>query len=106
MNVNDYQVAALRTEAVIDDERIARLGPWIRKIKISLSVLIELGRQLDVIKRNVYYKKDDIKGFDGEDESYFIDEIARMRALTRPMHGLIGQLSELGELAEAFYKHI
>lgn len=104
MNADSYQNNALSIEVGITQEHEDRLTANLRKLKVHLQVMQVVGQKVNTTKRNVYY-------LEGEelpqtDEVLKSAESVRTRDVTREIHGVLGLVTEVGELVEAFMSYI
>jgi len=111
MLTNDYINAALRTECPYDKFDAATADPRVvRDLFFSLGAAALHARRMDVWKRFLYYGKRpeaSIVELAGGPEAR-PEQIARLQDETtrRLLHGVIGLVTEAGELVEAIMNHV
>lgn len=102
--VEKYDELAARTEAPITPGMKRRFSGTIMTLEDELDTLSQVGKRLDVIKRHIYYN--DPKSTEQlkhwlHDEEEKDDKFTDNKSV-RLLHGIIGIMTEAGELAEVF----
>lgn len=114
MNTQDYTKYALRTESVPDTISYNK-----ETISTLLQIMVHVSEILDAIKKSVYYKRDiDLQGIFAQHMKQIqilsLQDTNNDASLTveddnthiRNFHGLLGVLTESGELASMFKKYL
>lgn len=102
-----YQRDVLVTCCEYDDVTRLRMQTEIRAMKVRLGLMVELGKRMDELKRYVYYKKGDTLPMTADIlDQYGVEAVARLQSVVEPLHGVIGKMTEIGEVCEAFLRFI
>lgn len=108
--MKDFIQQALRTEAPVKPEVIERYQNHHKVLSEMLVELNSFGWTIDVLKKEIFYNKrsnDSDPMPPGPPEKPFgAEEKQRLNSCIRDMHGVMGKLTELGELAERYLKYI
>ena len=109
MDRNEYKQLGLVTEPPITDELVERLEMMAPDVAVIMEESVRLAEVADSFKRAIYYGKMDetLDAFDElGGEIPFPPMLENMledrRRAARTIHAILGLISELGELSEAF----
>lgn len=107
MLANEYQEKALTVEKAPDEESCSRLESVSPQAISLLADMISLGNMADKIKRNVYYKDDEsIVPTDFCSVPVSGEMTKRAKEIPRQFHAILGLVSEIGEVCEAYLPHL
>lgn len=106
--MNNYQELAQRTSAAPSPELIDRLfhPQTVNALIFLMQEAKSIGARLDMVKRHIFYGKP--AGFFGGEDFHLTDDQKKLLVnengrRIKVIHGIIGILTEAGELAETLY---
>jgi len=107
MDMMKFQALALRTESPPNDETIKRLVRTYPMYSEQLEEIVHLGGFLDHLKKYIFYRRQDGTVEDQLPPVWPTGEKReRIEQMARILHGLIGIITEAGELAEEVVNYI
>lgn len=109
MDATQYQEQVINTESPVTDDMRQRMRQMTRLVLLYLDFMINIGKRMDRIKKYVYYGKSCqeieiaiIRENDPGSAPMNVEMQDRAAREVRRLHGLIGLITETGELSEAF----
>lgn len=108
MDASIYVKEAVKTESLNVEEINRRFTPQINDLLGTvLNTLDQQTQSLDLIKKHLFYgKKVDLPGLTNTSNEPFYDHQQMDKKLVRLLHGVIGIVTESGEMIQQLYNHM